>query len=314
MRYRLLGSRTGLQVSEFALGTGRLGTVPAGGIDRAAARKTIEAYAEAGGNFIDTSSAYLSGLAEEVVGEFLADAGRDRFVVSSKYGRTALATPARAASGSHRKALAAEIDNSLKRLRTDRIDVYFPHFDDGVTPVEEIMRGLDALVRAGKILYIGLSNFSAWRIAAAVTLSDLRGWAPVVVLQLQYNLLERSIEREHLPLTRAYGLGLMAWSPLAGGRLAGRNESVQAESLMSLLTACAAELGVTTTTVALAWLLERNAIPVIGPRNPGQLSANLAGGSVRLDQNQVARLDSATASQAGYPYDLLRQQQSQLGI
>lgn len=312
MRYRLLGTRTGLRVSELALGTGRLGTVPAGGIDRAAARQTLELYADAGGNFIDTSTAYLSGVAEEMVGELLSDAGRDRFVVSSKYGRTAKAAPARAESGSHRKALAAEIENSLKRLRTDRIDVYFPHFDDGATPIDEIMRGLDDLVRAGKILYIGLSNFPAWRTATAVTLADLRGWAPVTVMQLQYNLLERSIEREHLPLIEAQGLGLMAWSPLAGGRLGGRDSSTQTDPVMSALNACATELGAAATSVALAWLLQRNAIPVLGPRHPEQLAASLAATSVQLDPTQVARLDAVTDPQLGYPYDLLRQQQSKL--
>ena len=309
MHYRLLGSRTGLQVSELALGTGRLGTSAGGGVDRAAARKTLDVFAEAGGNFIDTSSAYLSGLAEEIVGEFLADAGRDRFVVSSKYGRTALALPARTEVGSHRKALIAEVEKSLKRLRTDCIDVYFPHFDDGVTPIEEIMRGLDDLARAGKILHIGLSNFPAWRIAEAVTLADLRGWTPVAALQLQYNLLERAIEREHLPLAKAHGLGLMAWSPLAGGRLTRKNAGTAIEPIVLVLEACAAELEVAAPSVALAWLLARNTIPVIGPRSPEQLVANLKGGSVRLDQSQMARLDSATALEFGYPYDLLQQQE-----
>ena len=157
MKYHLLGQRTGLHVSALALGTGRL--------DVTEAPRIFAAYAEAGGNFLDTSSAYLGGKAEELVGDFLATTDRERFVISSKYCQTPFAAPGRSTVGNHRKAMRAEVEGSLRRLRTDRIDLYFAHFDDGQTPIDEIMRGLDDLVREGKIVFAGLSNFPAWRCA-----------------------------------------------------------------------------------------------------------------------------------------------------
>ncbi len=307
MRYRLLGQRTGLQVSEMALGTFRLGTPRGGQTDREAARDTLSAYSGAGGNFIDTSSAYLFGLAEEMVGDFLAEAGRDRFVVASKYGRTAERAPAPAQVGNHRVALVAEVENSLRRLRTDRIDLYFPHSDDGVTPIEEIMRGLDTLVRAGKIVHIGLSNFPAWRTASAAMLADLRGWAPVAALQLQYNVLERGIEREHAPMAQRLGLGLMAWSPLAGGRLV---RAIGEEPELTTLRALAGELDASPDQIALAWLRGKGVFPVLGARDAAQLSANLTTSRVVLDPGQIARIDAASTLSLGFPYDLLREQQA----
>ncbi len=229
MKHTLLGERTGLRVSPVALGTGRLGRDAEGNADPEEARRVIERFAAEGGNFFDTSSAYHLGAAEEWIGRFLRDVDRDAFVIASKYGRTASATPHATAVGSHRKALVAEVEGSLRRLGTDRIDLYFAHFDDGVTPIEEIMRGFDDLVRAGKIVHVGLSNFSAWRAASAAMLADGRGWSPLVALQLEYNLLQRDSDREHLPFARARGLGVMVYSPLAAGRL-GRPERDQADA------------------------------------------------------------------------------------
>lgn len=314
MEFRLLGNRTGLQVSEMALGTGRLGMAADGSADREAAASTLAAYAEAGGNFIDTSSAYLGGLAESLVGEFLSGRDREAFVISSKYGRTPLADPPRAAAGIHRKALAAEVEASLKRLRTDRIDLYFPHFDDGVTPIEEMLRGLDDLARAGKILHIGLSNFPAWRAASAVVTADLKGCSPVSVLQLQYNLLERTIERDHIPLVETHGLALMAWSPLAGGRLVRKNATEATQVIIAALETYAAELGVTANAVALAWLKHKNAIPVIGARNASQLKENLEAAQTILDAAVMGEFDRLTAIDAVYPWDLLQIQQRKLGL
>lgn len=269
MRHHLLGSRTGLRVSEVALGTGRLGSTPSGEVDVATAKATIAAFIEAGGNLIDTSSAYQGGRAEEAIGAALPGAARDAVVISSKFGRTPSREPAVAATGSHRKALQTDVEGSLRRLGTDRIDLLFAHFDDGVTPIEELMRGFDDLVRAGKVLYVGLSNFPAWRAASAAAVADLRGWAPLVVLQLQYNLLERAVDREHLPFAEARGLGLMAWSPLAGGLLAGRKplshdaggqlssegsvvKDEQAQRIVDAVTAVAAEVGAEPASVAVA--------------------------------------------------------------
>ncbi len=318
MNYRLLGNRTGLRVSELALGTGRIGTGSGSDFDRGAARDVFRAFADAGGTFFDTSSAYLGGQAEEMLGEFLAESDRDQFVISTKYTRTSFDQPPAAALGNHRKGLRAEVEASLRRLRTDHIDLYFPHFDDGLTPVEEIMRGLDDLVSAGKVLYIGLTNFPAWRIASAAMLAELRGWAPVAVVQLQYNLLERTADREYLPMADAFGMGVMGYSPLGSGLL-GRptsatngNESGQVDTedgvrdaILRELGAVAAEVGAEPVSVALAWLVVKGITPIIGARNQHQLGGNLAELTVQLSSEQVERLDKVSAPPAGYPYDLL---------
>jgi aryl-alcohol dehydrogenase-like predicted oxidoreductase len=207
---RLLGKCTGLLVSEVALGTGRLGLTVDKEVDSQAGEATIAAFVEAGDNFIDTSSAYLGGRAEEMIGKALTGAARDAVVISSKFGRTSLKCPAVASIGSHRKALQAEVEGSLERLNTDRIDLLFAHFDDGVTPIEEMMHAFENLVRSGKILYVGLSNFATWRIASACAISDSGGWTGRAVLQIQYSLLERTADREHEPLAVARGLGVMA--------------------------------------------------------------------------------------------------------
>ncbi len=331
MKHLLLGRLTGLRVSEMALGTGRLGSGKDGRMDTQAARATIAAFIDAGGNFIDTSSAYQGGQAEEVISAALAGAARDAIVISSKFGRTPSREPAVAATGSHRKALRTEVEGSLKRLGTDRIDLLFAHFDDGVTPIEELMRGLDDLVRAGKVLYVGLSNFPAWRAASAATVAELRGWTPLAALQLQYNLLERAVDREHRPFAQARGLGLLAWSPLAGGLLTGKKplshdaggklssegsvvKDEQAQRIIDTVTAIAAGMGAEPASVAVAWVAARGFVPVIGPRNAEQLADNLRATEVRLDQEQLRRLDEVSARPAGYPYELLQGQREQLGI
>lgn len=320
MKQLLLGERTGLRVSELALGTGRLGTTAAGDSDPGQARRVLASFAGAGGSFIDTSSKYQLGQAEILVGAFLAEAGRDAFVIASKFGLTSLAAPAPALVGLHRGAMRAEVEGSLKRLGTDRIDLYFPHFDDGVTPGEEIMRGLEDLVRDGKIVHVGLSNFPAWRIASAATLADLRGWAPVSVLQLPYNLIDRDAEREHLPVARAKGLGVMGYSPLAGGGLTARlraeagRDSGEPDPVAAALLAVAGELGCEPASVALAWVGAHGIVPIIGPRDPGQLTANLDSVGLRLSEAQVARLDAASAPALGHIYDLLSHARAASGL
>lgn len=314
MEYQLLGKRTGIQVSKLAFGTGRLGLTTAGNVDRKIALETLDAFADAGGNFIDTSSAYLAGRAEKLIGEFLTGRDREQFVIASKYGRTPLANPARAASGSHRKAMVAEIEGSLRRLKTERIDLYFPHFDDGVTPIDEMLRGLDDLVRDGKILSIGLSNFPAWRAASAVVMAELRGWSPVIALQIQYNLLERAIEADYLPLADAHGLAIMAWSPLAGGRLVRKNATARTEPVIDALERIAKAAETTPTGVALAWLTHNGVLPVIGARNMTQLAENLVAGALKLGEAQIEELGRLTGHAPGYPYDLLRGQRIKLGV
>ncbi len=320
MKKNLLGGRTGLSVSELALGTGRFGMGQDGKFDQEAAQAVLADFLEAGGNFIDTSSVYIRGRAEEVIGSIVSGPLRDDVVIASKFGRTARTEPGAAAMGSHRKALQAEIEGSLRRLKTDHVDIYFAHYDDGVTPVEEIMRGLDDLVRAGKILHAGLSNFSMWRTASAAMMADLRGWSPLAVLQLHYNLLERAIDREFLPFTRAQRIGLMAWSPLAGGLLGGRKsfdqvahpmssegmveKDEQAHAIVNEVIAIAEEIDVAPTSVAVAWVSAQGVVPVIGPRDRSQLTSNLAAVELRLSPEQLKRLNMASERKRGYPYEM----------
>ena len=312
MKYRTLGEGTGLRVSEVALGTGRIGIGGGGESDPIEAGRVLRAFADAGGTLIDTSSAYQGGRAEEMLGDFLAEAGRDAFVVSSKYTRTTMRQPPVAAFGNHRGAMQREVEGSLRRLKTDRIDLYFAHLDDGLTPVEEIMRGFDELARAGKIVHAGLSNFPAWRTAAAAA---ARGTTPLAAVQLQYNLLERSIEREHLPLARARGFGVLAWSPLAGGRLKGGSApAVDAAPVKDVVERVARELACDAATIALAWVMAKGALPVIGARHRGHLEASLRTLELRFTEGHVQRLDAASAKPLGYPYDLVASSREGVGI
>jgi len=322
MRYRLFGRGTGLRVSELALGGALFGTAWGYGTEPGEARRILEAYADAGGNFIDTSDSYQFGQSETIVGDFLVD-HRDEFIVASKYTLGAEPDAHVLRTGNNRKNMVRSIEASLKRLKTDRIDLYWVHMDDGVTRMEEIVRGLDDLVRAGKILYVGLSDFPAWRVARAQTITELRGWAPVIGLQIEYSLAERTPDRELLPMAWAFGLGIAAWSPLGGGLLAGKyrrgeegrattfgavvhmeNDSRKAASVDALL-AVAGEAGATPSQAALAWLTSRGIIPIIGPRTSHQLMDNLGAVGLALSSDQLARLDAASAVPLGFPLDFL---------
>ena len=221
MRYTTFGRRTGLRVSELALGTGSFGTGWGHGAEPAEARRLFDRYLEAGGNFLDCADTYQNGEAETLLGEFIA-ADRDRLVVASKYTLGADDKAGIAATGNSRKAMMASVEGSLKRLKTDHLDLYWVHMADGLTPVEEIVRGFDDLVRTGKIHYAGLSDFPAWRAARAATMAELRGWAPIAGLQIEYSLVERTPDRELLPMAEGLGMGVALWSPLGGGFLTGK--------------------------------------------------------------------------------------------
>src|SRR5712664_3577647 len=222
MKYRLLG-KSGLRVSEASLGTMTFGDEWGWGSPKAEAQKVYETYREAGGNFIDTANFYTNGTSELFLGEFMKS-HRQSVVMATKYSNAAPGTDPNAA-GNHRKSMVQAVEASLKRLQTDHIDLYWVHIWDQITPVEEVMRGLDDLVRQGKVLYVGISDAPAWWIAQANTLAQLRGWSPFVGLQIEYSLIERSVERELIPMAKALNLGLTAWSPLAGGILTGKYHS-----------------------------------------------------------------------------------------
>src|ERR1700719_3694733 len=219
MKYRLLGN-SGLRVSEAALGTMTFGDEWGLGSPKDEARKVYETYREAGGNFIDTANFYTNGTSESFLGEFIKD-HRQTVVLATKYSNAAPGTDPNAA-GNQRKNMMQAAEASLKRLHTDYIDLYWVHIWDQITPVEEVMRGLDDLVRAGKVLYVGISDAPASWIAQANTLAHLRGWSPFIGLQIEYSLIERTVERELVPMAKALNLGLTAWSPLARGLLTGK--------------------------------------------------------------------------------------------
>ncbi len=221
MRYKLFGRHTGLRVSELVLGAGNFGTRWGHGAEPDEARRIFDAYAGAGGNFIDTANGYQFGQSEEILGDLLTGR-RDDFVLATKFTMRTDPNAGILVTGNSRKAMVSSVEASLKRLKTDRIDLYWVHMSDGVTPVEEIVRGFDDLVQAGKILYAGLSDFPAWRVARAATIAELRGTVPIAGLQFEHSLVERTTEQELLPAGQALGLGMVAWSPLGGGMLTGK--------------------------------------------------------------------------------------------
>ncbi len=323
MRYKLFGKHTGLRVSELVLGAGNFGTGWGHGAEPDEARRIFDAYADAGGNFIDTANGYQFGQSEKILGDLLAGR-RDDFVLATKFTMRTDPGAGILVTGNSRRAMVSSIEASLKRLKTDRIDLYWVHLSDGVTPVEEIVRGFDDLVRAGKILYGGLSDFPAWRVARAVTIAELRGAAPIAGLQVEHSLVERTTEQELLPAGHALGLGVVAWSPLGGGLLTGKyrkgekgraegfggrvfqpENSGQRTAILDTLIAVANDAGVTPSEIAIAWVAAKGALPIIGPRTLAQLENNLAAAKVTLSPAQIARLDEVSAIPPIFPYTVL---------
>jgi aryl-alcohol dehydrogenase-like predicted oxidoreductase len=302
---------TGLRVSELFLGTMAYGN-PDGGLPTEEARRILDRYADAGGNVVDTANFYGDGHSERVVGELLAGR-RDRFVLATKYTVTRDATDPNAA-GNHRKNLVPSLEESLRRLRTDYIDLYWVHIWDRHTPVAETMRALDDAVRAGKIRYIGISDAPAWIIAQANTLADWRGWTPFAGLQAPYSLLRRDAERELLPMAEAFGLTVAAWGPLGHGALAaapgpsdGRAPRRAGPAVLPVVREIAGELGASAAQVALAWTRSRSRSvhPVTGPRTVGELDDNLAALDLVLPADALDRLEAATDFAVGFPGDFI---------
>jgi aryl-alcohol dehydrogenase-like predicted oxidoreductase len=324
MKYRLLGN-SGLRVSEAALGTMTFGDEWGWGSPKDEARKVYDAFREAGGNFIDTANFYTNGASESFLGEFIKD-HRQSVVLATKYSNAAPGTDPNAA-GNQRKNMMQAVEASLKRLHTDYIDLYWVHIWDQITPVEEVMRGLDDLIRQGKVLYVGISDAPAWWIAQANTLTQLRGWSPFVGLQIEYSLIERTVERELVPMAKALNLGLTAWSPLARGMLTGKYhghgsseqgrmnsdmmkdftpEQQRADRVVTAIKAVSDQTGRSMAQVALAWLRYRPVpvIPIIGARKLSQLQDNLASFDLALSADQVKALDEASQIDPGFPYHL----------
>ncbi|QBD75938.1 aldo/keto reductase [Ktedonosporobacter rubrisoli] len=330
MRYKLLG-KSGLRVSELSLGTMTFSDIWGWGANRQESRKIFETFAEAGGNFIDTANVYTNGESEKLVGEFIA-ADRERFVVASKYALSFQSGGDPNRAGSQRKNMIQSLEASLKRLGTEYIDLYYVHAWDFLTPVEEVMRGLDDLVRSGKVLYVGVSNAPAWVVAQANTLAERYGWSPFVALSAQYNLIERTAERELLPMAETLDVAVTAWSPLAFGLLSGkytRNSLEEAEkgrlddegfnslgfiersernlSIARAAQQIADEIGCSTPQVALAWLRaqSKTLIPIISGRTASQIKDNLGCLDLELSVEHLRRLDEASRTPLGFPLDFL---------
>ena len=324
MKYRLLGN-SGLRVSEASLGTMTFGEEWGWGSTIDEARKVYEAYRDAGGNFIDTANVYTNGSSERFVGEFFKD-HRQSIVLATKYSNAVPGNDPNAA-GNHRKSMVQAVEASLKRLQTAYIDLYWVHIWDGLTPVEEVMRALDDLVREGKVLYVGISDAPAWWVAQANTLAQLRGWSPFVGLQVEYSLIERTPERELMPMAQALNIGFTAWSPLAGGVLTGkyhghgsaeqarlssdmlkdfRPEQQRADPIVAAVKQVSDQVGRSMAQVALAWLRYRAVpvIPILGARKLSQLQDNLASFDLALSPDQIKILDDASHIDLGFPQEL----------
>ncbi|MBB4981700.1 aryl-alcohol dehydrogenase-like predicted oxidoreductase [Streptomyces sp. SFB5A] len=298
-----------------------------GGADEAAARSMFERFAEAGGTFIDTADMYQDGESEQLLAKFLAH-DRDHFVVATKFGLGSDGRPRISTTGNSRKNTIRSLEGSLRRLGTDHVDLLWVHWPDPLTPLEETMAALDDLVRAGKVLHIGLSNFPAWRAAHAATLAELRGWAPLTGLQFEYSLVERTAERELLPMADAFGLGTATWSPLGGGLLTGKyrqgssgrlqdwdggvvhqENTRQKTVVVDTVLAIAEELDAHPAQVATAWLLQRSPgatsprIPIVGPRTLQQLDTYLGALRLELAPGHLARLNRVSAVPLGAPHE-----------
>ena len=321
MHYELFG-RSGLRVSPLCLGTMTFGEDWGWGADESTSRQQFDAFLEAGGNFIDTADVYTEGSSERILADLIA-ADRGHIVLATKY-TLSNTTHNPNKSGNHRKNLAQSVEQSLQRLKTDYIDLLWVHAYDYLTPIEEMMRALDDLVRAGKILYVGMSDAPAWVIARANTMAELRGWTPFIGNQLEYNLTERTPERDLLPMSHELGIGVVAWSPLAagiltgkyidnkgdgtGGRMEGsttyrfnkRNERIARE-----VVKVAKKLEVSPAQLSLAWLRHKGIIPIIGARTVEQLKDNMGALEVHIPKKEMERLDRVSAIDLGFPHDFV---------
>ncbi|MFI9387230.1 aldo/keto reductase [Kutzneria sp. NPDC052558] len=319
MNYRTLG-RSGLRVSPLALGAMLFGDAQRG-CDRATAHEILARYVEAGGNVVDTANIYAGGRSEEIVGEFLSRQ-RDRIVLATKFGGSM--TPGDPnAGGGGRKAIMQQVEGSLRRLGTDYIDLYWLHGQDPHTGIQETMSTLDDLVRSGKLRHIGFSDTPAWQVARAGTIAELRGWAPLVALQPEYSLLARTVEGETFGVARELGLGVMPWSPLAGGVLSGRHtrDGHAADSgrvarfplteatfaVVDRLRAIADRQDSTVPAVALAWVSRQPLVSsvIIGTRSVDQLAGNMASLDVTFTADELADLETMTRPELGFPYQHL---------
>jgi aryl-alcohol dehydrogenase-like predicted oxidoreductase len=319
--------RSGLRVSPMCLGAMTFGLDWGWGSDDATSKRIMDAYMERGGNFIDTANTYTKGHSEAIIGEHLgANPKRDRMVIATKF-LANLYPGDPNGGGAHRKAVMAACEESLRRLKTDYIDLYWMHWHDPHTPIDETMRTLDDLVRAGKVRYLGFSDTPAWKCVQAQYEAIFRSWTPLIALQVEYNLIERTVEADLLPMARETGLGVTPWSPLKGGVLTGkytRDNMQRVEpgrgqwvanhlnernlKIVDALVKVAKELNASPSAVALAWVQGRPGVTstIIGARTMEQLDQNLAGLDLVLPPEKRAELDEASAPVLPFPHAFLQ--------
>jgi aryl-alcohol dehydrogenase-like predicted oxidoreductase len=322
MKYKLLG-RSGLKVSELCLGTMGFGTEAGWGADKATSFAIMEAFADAGGNFLDTANIYKLGTSEKLIGEFMNPRDRDYFVIATKYSLRDNTTNPNA-SGNNRKNMMRSVGQSLRRLQTDFIDVLYLHIWDDLTPMDEILRGIDDLIRQGKVNYAAISDTPAWIVSKGNTLAELMGWSPFIALQVEYSLLQRTPERDLTPMARHYGMTVTPWAPLAGGALTGKylrggQGRIKPESnrrddnsvrITREVMAVAGRLGVEPGQVALQWTRQQGfeCIPIVGATRLDQLQENLRTVDLVLPPEDLARLNEASAIELGFPGKFFREE------
>lgn len=334
MRYKLLG-KSGLRVSELCLGSMTFGEdwgSMLSGASKEVSKKIFDSFVNEGGNFIDTANMYQKGTSEKYVGEFVSSE-REKFVLATKYTLTTNPDDPNA-SGNHRKNLVQSVNASLKRLNTQYIDLLWVHIWDPMTPIEEVIRSLDDLIKSGKILYVGISDAPAWVVSYANAIAELRGWSPFIGIQLMYNLIERSAERELLPMARGLDVGATIWSPLGGGVLSGKyskqdnstdqkrynvNNPMSASfvnerniAIATEVQVVAKEMNKTSSQIALNWIRQQQEgkgkgviVPIIGARTEAQIKDNLGCLDFQLSEDQLKRLDEVSKIQLGFPHDFM---------
>jgi aryl-alcohol dehydrogenase-like predicted oxidoreductase len=318
MKYRLFGD-SGLRVSEIALGTMTFGTEWGWGADCTESQQIFEAYANAGGNFIDTANRYTEGTSEKWVGEFI-HSDRDHFILATKYSlRDRMNDPN--FGGNHRKNMMRSVEESLKRLNTDFLDILWLHAWDFLTPIEEVMRGLDDLVRSGKVHYLGISDTPAWIVSAANTEARMRGWTCFKGLQVEYSLIQRTPERDLIPMAQQMGLCLTPWAPLAGGALSGKylkgetgrvaensaRRNDRNTRIAQVVVEEAEKLGVNPAALAIRWTMQKAipSIPIIGSRKASQIQESLTAASFIIPEEILAKLNETSAIEMGFPHEFL---------
>ena len=322
MKYKLFG-RTGLKVSELCLGTMGFGTENGWGADKQTSFEIMDAFANAGGNFIDTANVYKLGTSEKIIGEYIGNQDRDYWVIATKYSLKDNETNPNA-SGNNRKNMMRSVEESLKRLQTEFIDVLYLHIWDDLTPIDEILRGLDDLIRQGKVNYAAISDTPAWMVSKGNTMAEILGWSQFAGLQVEYSLLQRSPERDLIPMAKHYGMTLTPWAPLAGGALTGKylkgdtgriKETSNRRSENSIritkeVMAIAEKYNVPASHVALKWTMQQplSVIPIVGATKINQLQENIKSTDLILSDVDINCLDEVSKIDLGFPGEFFKEE------